>query len=329
MKILKIIITALCLLFIQNALHSQYFAKSSLLKVSYQDCSFYFDLGYDFLQLSEYDQIEVFAIQPNQCKSGFYNGSGLILRIRDKRFYPRYFKIDGKFKNGKLEGLATIYSYEPNKYLSHEEATKASGYKKNWHGNYKNGLADGKLTYYYEGKLSRVYSYETGVKNGAYKQYYMGTNELHTTGNYKNGELDGHYVVFNEDGSVKETRLFKNGKWIKHKNQSEQSNCKARIYKSYDYTSGKTTFYNIRLEIDKDGLNSVFNFIASSSYGEDLGLIGTSTMLGGYEDITYIGRLEDKEMLSVIKDYIYSNRKYLKTLNKTNSKGCDNLSWSN
>ena len=42
-------------------------------------------------------------------------------------------------------------------------------------------------------------------------EYYDKSGQLNTKGNFKDGELDGLWEYFNEDGSLKKTETWKNG----------------------------------------------------------------------------------------------------------------------
>ncbi len=89
----------------------------------------------------------------------------------------------------------------------------------------KNGVANGDVTLYSNdssGKISSVYNYKDGKRNGIFKTYYE-TGKLYKTGTYKNDTLIDHVYYFEENGDTmkvyytwKGSEDFPTKKWLRN-----------------------------------------------------------------------------------------------------------------
>ncbi|OHX66421.1 toxin-antitoxin system YwqK family antitoxin [Flammeovirga pacifica] len=117
-------------------------------------------------------------------------------------FYENGFKdVVCEYKNGKLEGKYIEYSEDSN--------GKIYGVK-----SLKNGLVEGKETYYYDYPKSIDYqiTYSKGKKNGDCKQWYP-TGQLKLYRIYKNNKLMYH-STYTEGG-----KKIREGKWDESSNK--------------------------------------------------------------------------------------------------------------
>ena len=100
------------------------------------------------------------------------------------------YKIDG-IKNG------LYISYE-----SHEGSGKISE-----EGTYKDGKKHGIVKLFspmFQSFPMEVQTYNDGIKNGPYQEYYFGSNVLFEEGFYKDGKKSGSYTQYDESGNVEE-----------------------------------------------------------------------------------------------------------------------------
>ena len=78
---------------------------------------------------------------------------------------------------------------------------------------YKNNRHHGKWKIYNKGVLSIEGKMVNGEPNGIFKHYYP-SSILQGKWRYKKGKLEGVCTTYNEDGTIKDLLLFKNGKLI-------------------------------------------------------------------------------------------------------------------
>ena len=113
--------------------------------------------------------------------------------------------IETTFKNGNIDGEFTVYYADESKHVL----------------NYKNGKIDGQcIRYYCIDEIMEITTYKDGILHGDYKAYsgdeysdedpYVG---LILEYKYKNGEIDGVYKKWYENGSKKEFAIYDNGEF--------------------------------------------------------------------------------------------------------------------
>ena len=110
------------------------------------------------------------------------------------------------YKNGKKHG--TCYVYLPDGSVSEER-------------NYKNDVQDGEFKLYFDGKLIKGQGkYVNGLLEG--RVVYKFPNGVEAaSGYYIKGNKNGPWIYKNQDGSIKEKELFKNGKLASEKETKE------------------------------------------------------------------------------------------------------------
>ena len=139
------------------------------------------------------------------------------LVIRNDIFYEKFSdvpftgklsgKINGKIKNGKRNGLWTVY---------HDNGQLHSK------GKYKNGNKEGLWEVYHRnGKLQSKGEYKNGNEEGLW-EWYFDNGGIMNAGYFKYGKRDGLTKIFdavNGDGTLVETRTYKDGKLIELRKQ--------------------------------------------------------------------------------------------------------------
>jgi len=79
-------------------------------------------------------------------------------------------------------------------------------------GEMKNGLREGKWTYFFNGKKKAFTGkFKDGLPDGKHK-YWFGNNHRSYVMKYKNGKLHGKMIEHNEAGGVNHVYIYKNGK---------------------------------------------------------------------------------------------------------------------
>jgi len=76
--------------------------------------------------------------------------------------------------------------------------------------NYIDDVLNGSYFLYLNGKLSDVYNYKDGKKNGLAKSFFL-SGKIKNIKNYKNDKLDGKYEIYNEKGELIEKLNYTNG----------------------------------------------------------------------------------------------------------------------
>jgi antitoxin component YwqK of YwqJK toxin-antitoxin module len=88
---------------------------------------------------------------------------------------------------------------------------------------YINGQRDGKHTSYYDDgkKILSIEHYVNGIREGLYEEYYESENnivgKIFQNFNYINGNIEGEYKIYNEDGTLCKVYTYVKGKRIKCK----------------------------------------------------------------------------------------------------------------
>ncbi len=129
------------------------------------------------------------------------------------------------FANGRSEGQDTSY-YENGviKLIRSHYQGKEDGkwifFNKDgtikWEKSYYAGAPEGKHIYYFpDGNLYKIETWKAGQLTGTKKEFYKGKNgqagKLKKEINYKNGEFDGAYRTYQENGQIAIEQFFKNG----------------------------------------------------------------------------------------------------------------------
>ena len=122
--------------------------------------------------------------------------------------------IKGQYINGVREG---VWEYYFNSGKSVGQLSKA--------GNFKNGNQVGLWKGYFLGQLATISNFKDGKRHGQYKVYHVLIKRDHKPedrsfqvkygGNYINGKQNGLWEFFNVDGSLKGTKIYRNGVLIK------------------------------------------------------------------------------------------------------------------
>lgn len=75
-----------------------------------------------------------------------------------------------------------------------------------------NGIKHGEERVYFKGSssLNKIKNWNKGILDGNSVTFYK-TGEKYIKTNYKNNKLNGNYIVYNKDGSIKESCLYENG----------------------------------------------------------------------------------------------------------------------
>ncbi len=144
------------------------------------------------------------------CKSCFFNDN---------------LEMYLQFVDGRAEGKDTIY-YENGSinlirshYLGKEDGTwlfyNEDGTIK-WEKNYFAGAPEGKHVYYYpDGNIYKIETWKAGALNGIKKEFFEGKNgnagKLKKEIGYKNGNFDGVYKTYFENGQIAIEQIFKEG----------------------------------------------------------------------------------------------------------------------
>ena len=80
--------------------------------------------------------------------------------------------------------------------------------------NYKNNMLDGPWGKYKFGRPVQTATYEEGQLNGLYQEYNDRDGKIRKEITYKNGEYDGPYRFFNENGEVTVEYIYQNGEKV-------------------------------------------------------------------------------------------------------------------
>ena len=81
-------------------------------------------------------------------------------------------------------------------------------------GSMKNGLKEGLWRYFdATGRLVMEEYYKEGKLNGIFSSYYI-SGKLFGFGVYSDDKRHGEFLIFNPDGSLNETRIYRNGELV-------------------------------------------------------------------------------------------------------------------
>ncbi len=77
---------------------------------------------------------------------------------------------------------------------------------------FANGQKEGEEKIFFKGEalLNKIKNWHDGILEGPSTVFYK-TGEKYIEMYYKNGKIDGSYIVYNKDGSIKETYSYKDG----------------------------------------------------------------------------------------------------------------------
>ncbi len=95
---------------------------------------------------------------------------------------------------------------------------------------------DGQFTAYAHGHVVTTGQLNDSIKNGLWKEYYPGTDQIFREANYKNGKFDGSVITYFENGQKKKEEQYRDG-W--------QSGIQKTYYKNGMLKSAETWDYNV------------------------------------------------------------------------------------
>ena len=200
--------------------------------------------------------------------SKLYDESGKLFSGRVKSESDLYLSIYS-YKDGELDGLNVIYYKNQIKETGHWKEGKQNGLFQLYtedgilidHALFKNGERDGLTEQFYNdtGKIRISGNYKNGILDGEYKVYYP-NEKLQAETYYVNGELNGAYIGYYENGNIKLTGNYKenlpDGEW---KFYLEKGNLQSIVnYKVGELNGLKEEYYeNGNLWTRKEFKNSI------------------------------------------------------------------------
>ncbi|MBV7441334.1 toxin-antitoxin system YwqK family antitoxin [Weeksellaceae bacterium TAE3-ERU29] len=136
-----------------------------------------------------------------------------------KSYYPSgKVLMISNYENGEIKG--NIKSFDENGKLIqiiHSETGLTESFDESgklWcFGKQKNGKKEGKWTFLSNGITQKIQNYENGQLNGEYKSY-NDNGKLYCKGNYENGKRVGEWKFYFSNGSLKEIGYYQNDKSI-------------------------------------------------------------------------------------------------------------------
>lgn len=151
----------------------------------------------------DYDKEEV--------KSSFYDLNENLVYSRTYPYKQKNMEQEKNFPETISKASKQINSSKKGNFLTEEFDKDKNLYKI---GNLKNGLKDGKWTFYYlDGDrklLQKEIEYKDGVKNGKFSEFYL-YGRLKKEGQYINGNKDGEWKTYDKDGNIILKESYKNG----------------------------------------------------------------------------------------------------------------------
>ena len=145
-------------------------------------------------------------------------------------YYPsgKVFIISN-YENGELKG--DIKSFDENGKLiqiTHSETGLTEGFNESgklWYfGKQKNGKKEGEWTFLSNGLKQKIQNYENGQLNGEYKSYDE-NGKLYCKGKYEKGKRVGEWKFYFSNGALKEIGYYQNdksiGTWIEYDKEGE------------------------------------------------------------------------------------------------------------
>ncbi len=147
------------------------------------------------------------------------------------------------------------------------------------------------FTYYYlNGKISDIYVYKDGHKNGNAKSYYL-TGGISRSANYNMGKMSGTWIWYNKDGSI----------GLKLDNVTRDTYRK--YFRSAEYVGGKMKLNEYLKKIEYP-----YEDISQLTYGEILTMF-TINKKGFVSDVDIIIH-GTKRMDSIVKMHLYNMPKW-------------------
>lgn len=195
-------------------------------------------------------------------------------RLREINFYDKNGKILGSTSTRK--GDATITFFGPQ------------GYKTNQGSFTKEGLRNGKSTYYYSnGEVSAIAQYKDGNMQGEKLLYYLG-GAVQEKLNYVDDKEDGSLVSYYKNGKLKYEGVYAGGDMQgDHKAYNELGNIISAKYYLNDAQNGYTTYYHPNGKVDYEQFFSN-EWLQSFVQYDTLGAVLSSVKLDkGKADYTF------------------------------------------
>jgi len=78
----------------------------------------------------------------------------------------------------------------------------------------KDGLLNGEIRFYEQGKLINVFIYENDVPNGSYSAYYFPSGKIYITGSFKDGKKEGVFKEYDINGKLISTKKYRDDEQI-------------------------------------------------------------------------------------------------------------------
>tara|TARA_B100000963_G_scaffold163671_1_gene142211 strand:- start:193 stop:1101 length:909 start_codon:yes stop_codon:yes gene_type:complete len=203
-------------------------------------------------RLESLEAVELIPESELKIREGTYYVKGSNIPYTGK-YYEDYSIIgdgylEGSFKNGKKNGLYTVYNGNLKKIKEgNSKDGKNVGLQTEWHDNgqkkkevnYKGGKKEGlEIMWHENGQKSGEGNYKDGKKEGLYVWWHE-NGEKSIEGNYKSGTNDGLGIWWHKNGKKKKEINYKDGKkvglqteWHENGQKQMESNYKdgKRIY---------------------------------------------------------------------------------------------------
>jgi len=161
-------------------------------------------------------------------------------------YFYKGIKLKFLRKNGKMIGEYTVYDKSTGKILDKDNVDKTFKYGWNCYSNNKFKSIYGKN--------------KDGEKDGKYKEFYE-NGQLKYENNYKDGKLEGEFKRFREDGTLQYLQKYSNGKL-----EGEQiffyKGIKLKFFRKNGKMIGEYTVYdkNTGEVLDKDNVGDTFQY---------------------------------------------------------------------
>lgn len=198
---------------------------------------------------------------------------GKLFTGRLKKANDEYMDIYS-YKDGELNGLNVIYFKNQIKEIGHWKDGKQNG-------NFK--------LYTEEGVLVDNTNFKDGERDGVTEQYYNDNGNLRLKTNFKNGVIEGEYIVYYPNGKILSKATYKKGNPIGE-------------YKEY-YDNG-----NLKLEgsFNESGQNGCWKFYSENKILKNIANFKDGALNGIKEDYYDNGNLwTRKEFKNNIEEGIY------------------------
>ncbi len=143
--------------------------------------------------ISTLSQNGTHALVVSYFQNGQKMASGTYLNEKRDSLWQFYSEKDGAlvseeyYKTGAKNGISRVF------FSGGGVAEKTT---------WKNGVMDGQSEQYFsDGKIKVRLTYKNGEKNDAFTTYFLSGQPM-ISGQYRNGHPAGHWIYYNEDGSV-------------------------------------------------------------------------------------------------------------------------------